>query len=451
MSAAARAVRAAAGRPRVRRACTATWCRCTSSSCARATAAAGSTPRSPTREPSTSPTRRSTPCCCSARCTTCADRADRVRALAEARRVGRPGALVVAAVISRWAPRLHGVLTQRLYREHPHIRDLLGRRRGRRAAAAAVPGVVHRQHAPPGRPARRGGDAGLVVEDLVGVEGLAFALPDLGERLADPVDREVVLDSGARRAAGARAARSVPAPPRRRPGSLTRSHPGEQGLEVVGDRAGVDERGEVPAGPVVGPRAPASRAARPAGRAPSYAGDRRSSRTARPASPAPAAAARRRSPRPAAAATRPARPGRLVRDQLAQVVVGPVREGPAGCEHAGRARRPAPGGLGAQQVQPAGRPRRRQRRRPGTRTRDAAPGPRAGRRRAAAAGSPPRSGRPAAPVRSAACRAHLQRGAGDEPRRRTAARRRRRRPRPPTWCPRPRSTVRAARPRPPRR
>jgi len=40
-----------------------------------------------------------------------AARTDRVQALAEARRVGRPGALVVAAAISRWAPRLDGVLT----------------------------------------------------------------------------------------------------------------------------------------------------------------------------------------------------------------------------------------------------------------------------------------------------------------------------------------------------
>ncbi len=37
----------------------------------------------------------------------------------------------------------------------------------------------------------------------MGVEGLAFALPDLAERLADPVDREVIL-------ATARALQRVP-------------------------------------------------------------------------------------------------------------------------------------------------------------------------------------------------------------------------------------------------
>jgi hypothetical protein len=34
----------------------------------------------------------------------------------------------------------------------------------------------------------------LQVEDLVSVEGLAFALPDLAERLASPTSRHVVMD-----------------------------------------------------------------------------------------------------------------------------------------------------------------------------------------------------------------------------------------------------------------
>jgi hypothetical protein len=37
--------------------------------------------------------------------------------------------------------------------------------------------------------------AGLEVVDLVAVEGLAFALSDLDERMADPVGRAVVLDA----------------------------------------------------------------------------------------------------------------------------------------------------------------------------------------------------------------------------------------------------------------
>jgi hypothetical protein len=38
-------------------------------------------------------------------------------------------------------------------------------------------------------------EAGLLVKDLVSVEGPAFLLADLAERLADPVARAVVLDT----------------------------------------------------------------------------------------------------------------------------------------------------------------------------------------------------------------------------------------------------------------
>jgi SAM-dependent methyltransferase len=130
-------------------------------------------------------------------------RADRLQALAEARRVGRPGAIVVAAAISRWAPRLHGVLTQRLYLEHPQMLDLVD--------GLEVDGVIPPLH--PGsftgyahRPDQLRDEvvaAGLVVIDLVGVEGLAFAIGDLADRLADPLDREVVLGT-------ARAGQRVP-------------------------------------------------------------------------------------------------------------------------------------------------------------------------------------------------------------------------------------------------
>ena len=44
---------------------------------------------------------------------------ERVTALAEAARVVRPGGPVFAAVISRWAPRLHGLVAQRLYEQYP--------------------------------------------------------------------------------------------------------------------------------------------------------------------------------------------------------------------------------------------------------------------------------------------------------------------------------------------
>ena len=46
-------------------------------------------------------------------------RAERLRALGEARRVVRPGGPVFAAVISRWAPRVDGELLSRLYETYP--------------------------------------------------------------------------------------------------------------------------------------------------------------------------------------------------------------------------------------------------------------------------------------------------------------------------------------------
>ena len=123
-------------------------------------------------------------------------RADRVRALVEAGRIGRRGGIVVAAAINRYAPRLDGVLMKKLYREIPHMLGLL-------ADEVEVTGVMPPVHpsaftAYAHRPDELRAEAvaaGLVVEDLVGVEGLAFAMPDLAERLADEQDRAVVLDS----------------------------------------------------------------------------------------------------------------------------------------------------------------------------------------------------------------------------------------------------------------
>lgn len=123
------------------------------------------------------------------------ERADRVLALAEAARVVRPGGIVFAAAISRWAPRLDGVVTDRLYAALPQLLDL-------------VPGVESSGDLPPAHP---GGfaaythrpdellgevrEAGLVTEDLVGVEGLPLSAAETTARRADPTDWQVLLDS----------------------------------------------------------------------------------------------------------------------------------------------------------------------------------------------------------------------------------------------------------------
>ena len=122
-------------------------------------------------------------------------RAERLRALGEARRVVRPGGPVFAAAISRWAPRIDGVLLSRLYQAYPHMPELVGQveRTGQLPplGPGSFSGFCH-------RPAQLRGElraAGLVVADLVCVEGPAFLLADLAERLEDPAARAVVLDS----------------------------------------------------------------------------------------------------------------------------------------------------------------------------------------------------------------------------------------------------------------
>ncbi len=122
-------------------------------------------------------------------------RQDRVQALAEARRIGRPGAPVFVAAISRWAPRLHGFLADRLYERVADLAPMIDRleRNGRLPPLfpGSFTGYLHR----PGELRSEVQEAGLTVEDIAGVEGLAFALADLDQRMATDVGRSAVLES----------------------------------------------------------------------------------------------------------------------------------------------------------------------------------------------------------------------------------------------------------------
>ena len=121
-------------------------------------------------------------------------RADRLQALREARRILRPGGVAFLAAISRWAPRLHGEVTLKLYRElegfHDEVVSLERTGRMPPLFPGSFAGYCH-------RPVQLRSEivvAGFEVVELVAVEGLVFALPDLEERMADPADRAVVLD-----------------------------------------------------------------------------------------------------------------------------------------------------------------------------------------------------------------------------------------------------------------
>jgi SAM-dependent methyltransferase len=122
-------------------------------------------------------------------------RADRVQALREAGRIVRPGGPVFGAVISRWAVRLDGMLRQRFYAKYPAAEQVTDEVERSGLLPPLVPGsfcgVTHR----PGQLRAEFASAGLVVADLVSVEGAAYLLADLDERMADRRDWQVVLDA----------------------------------------------------------------------------------------------------------------------------------------------------------------------------------------------------------------------------------------------------------------
>lgn len=127
------------------------------------------------------------------------DRADRVRAYAEARRVVRPGGLVFGATISRWASMYETLLNG--LADSPAFVDMVrtdletGVRRDTVHLADGFTTVYfHRPDELPGEVA----DAGLHLDGVYAVEGMAQWMPDVEERLADPARRELVLELAAR-------------------------------------------------------------------------------------------------------------------------------------------------------------------------------------------------------------------------------------------------------------
>jgi SAM-dependent methyltransferase len=122
-------------------------------------------------------------------------RADRIQALREARRVVRPGGPVFGAAISRWAPRYDGVLRLRLYEQAPEVLEIVGPLERTGVIPPLGPGMFTAYTHRPGQLRDEFGLAGLVAAEVVSVECGAYLLPDLAERMADPVARQVIMDS----------------------------------------------------------------------------------------------------------------------------------------------------------------------------------------------------------------------------------------------------------------
>lgn len=127
------------------------------------------------------------------------ERRDRLRALAEARRVLRPGGLLAAAAISRFASTLDGMRTGWLadpaFRANvAHALEIGVHRNPDRVPEWFTTAAFQR----PDELRAEMEAAGFAELQVVGVEGPAWLLGDLGEWLDDPERRALLLDHLAR-------------------------------------------------------------------------------------------------------------------------------------------------------------------------------------------------------------------------------------------------------------
>ncbi|MDT0344360.1 class I SAM-dependent methyltransferase [Streptomyces litchfieldiae] len=120
-------------------------------------------------------------------------RADRVRALAEARRVVRPGGLVAAATINRWAVLHDGLLKGFFFEAHRREHTMKVLRTGHQDSSTDLFTVAY-FHDPAEIPGEFA-DAGLSRPVPHGLEGAAWLTGGMRERLDDPEQRAVVLDA----------------------------------------------------------------------------------------------------------------------------------------------------------------------------------------------------------------------------------------------------------------
>ena len=123
-------------------------------------------------------------------------RDDRLQALKEAYRVVRPGGVVVAAAISRFASTYDGLL--RGFLEDARFQEIVERdvREGQHRNPTGRPGWFTTAYFHlPEELRNEATEAGLSVEALVGIEGPAWILPDLDSWLEDPQRRSTLLET----------------------------------------------------------------------------------------------------------------------------------------------------------------------------------------------------------------------------------------------------------------
>lgn len=123
------------------------------------------------------------------------ERADRLAALAESGRILKPGGLLFAAAISRFASLLDGLVSGYLG-DSEYVRivenDLrTGQHRNPTSHDYFTTAFFHL----PEELAGEVTEAGLVIEELLGVEGPGWLLRDLEARWTDPEQRRQLLDA----------------------------------------------------------------------------------------------------------------------------------------------------------------------------------------------------------------------------------------------------------------
>jgi ubiquinone/menaquinone biosynthesis C-methylase UbiE len=123
-------------------------------------------------------------------------RDDRLQALREAYRVVRPGGVIAAAAISRFASTYDGLL--RGFLEDPGFEEIVERdvREGQHRNPSGRPewfttAYLHL----PEEVEEEVAESGFEVEALVGIEGPAWVLPDLDHWLEDPARRSRLLEA----------------------------------------------------------------------------------------------------------------------------------------------------------------------------------------------------------------------------------------------------------------
>jgi SAM-dependent methyltransferase len=123
------------------------------------------------------------------------DGADRLRAIAEARRVLRPGGVLLAFAITRYAGLIYGLTKGHVFDPayHTMIRNEVqtGRRENPPPWAFTFPNAYFHH---PDELKTEVEDAGLRHEATLGILGPAWMVPDLDASWADPAQREVILD-----------------------------------------------------------------------------------------------------------------------------------------------------------------------------------------------------------------------------------------------------------------